>query len=206
MKKFILLSVMIFLGVSVFAQKPITSSEYLLQHPELMSINQSGNGEVIGNSPKKLMNGVTYTYVGLFDGLDGPNNGTNPPCYTGQEAAALLFGGSPTDYVTSTNPSTTDPNTITFTAWMVTWGVGGWAEYAQDYKVDVLPLGYSLPSGSGNATSAYVWDNPPPPGSSITHVWRVVAPAQIPISNWAIFFGIFLIGLFVIFRFRRRLA
>ncbi len=29
---------------------------------------------------------------------------------------------------------------------------------------------------------------------------------QIPISNWAIYFGILLIGLFVIFRFRRRLA
>ena len=29
---------------------------------------------------------------------------------------------------------------------------------------------------------------------------------EIPISNWAIYFGIFLIGLFVIFRFRRRLA
>ncbi len=30
--------------------------------------------------------------------------------------------------------------------------------------------------------------------------------SQIPVSNWAIYFGIFLIGLFVIFRFRRRLA
>jgi len=29
---------------------------------------------------------------------------------------------------------------------------------------------------------------------------------EIPVSDWAIYFGIFLIGLFVIFRFRRRLA
>ena len=33
-----------------------------------------------------------------------------------------------------------------------------------------------------------------------------VPPSGVPISDWAIYFGIFLIGLFVIFRFRRRLA
>ncbi len=34
----------------------------------------------------------------------------------------------------------------------------------------------------------------------------LIGPPQIPISNWAIYFGIFLIGLFVIYRFRRKLA
>ncbi|RKY54933.1 MAG: hypothetical protein DRP93_04400 [Candidatus Neomarinimicrobiota bacterium] len=36
--------------------------------------------------------------------------------------------------------------------------------------------------------------------------FALYGPPPIPISNWAIYFGIFLIGLFVIFRFRRRLA
>ena len=205
MKKLLIIVFAISLTGFTFSQKSLTTSEFVQQHPELMSTNQSGIGEVIGNSPKKLLNGVTYTYVGSFDGLNGPYYGTNPPCYTGQEAAALLFGGNPSDYVTSTNPSTTDPNTITFTAWMVTWGISGWAEYAQDYKVDVLPVGYDDPSGVGTATSAYVWDNPPPPGSSITYVWRA-AQQSIPISNWAIILGVLLIGTFIVVRYRTSLA
>jgi hypothetical protein len=35
-----------------------------------------------------------YTYVGNFAVADGPLWTTNPPTYTGQEAAALLFADS----------------------------------------------------------------------------------------------------------------
>lgn len=158
-----------------------------------------------GSSVNQMRNGFTFTYVGFFDGLDGPGWWENPPCYTGQEAAALIFGGVPGDYAISTN-SSTDPNTITFTAWMVTWGIEGWVEYAQDYKLDIGNVGYNDPGGDGSATSAYVWDWPPPPGSSINYVWRVSGGApEVPVSNWALYLGILLMITFVVIRFRRML-
>jgi len=81
-----------------------------------------------------------YQFIGSFAVEDGPNWTTNPPVYSGQEAAALLFGGSPGDYRISTNSNTTDPTTITDTAWYSTWGTGC-SEQAQDYRVDDAPPG-----------------------------------------------------------------
>lgn len=42
------------------------------------------------------------TFVGSWHVGDGPNWPTNPTVYSGQEAAALLFGGVASDYVIST--------------------------------------------------------------------------------------------------------
>jgi Tol biopolymer transport system component len=64
-----------------------------------------------------------YTCVGNFAVVDGLLWTSNPPTYTGQEAAAHLFGGNPTDYVLSVNQSTTDSSTITFTNYVDDWGV-----------------------------------------------------------------------------------
>jgi hypothetical protein len=75
----------------------------------------------------------------------------NPPSLTGQEAAALLFGGLPSDYFISI-----DKNTITHTAHTDSWGLGDQV-FAENYKVQT-GTGYNNPFG-GPATSAFVLDH-----------------------------------------------
>lgn len=65
-------------------------------------------------------NATTYTFVGSWEVDDGPNWTTVPESYTGQEAAALLFGGTATDYVISTISALVAD--IDFMAWVSTWG------------------------------------------------------------------------------------
>lgn len=86
------------------------------------------------------------TYVGSFRVQDGPYFEDNPPVYSAQEAAALLFGGQPADYAISINPSTTDPTTITHTAYYSTWGEGC-GVFAETERVDEAPPGYRDPGG-----------------------------------------------------------
>src|SRR5690606_29622867 len=109
-------------------------------------------------------------YVGSFQVNDGPYWGNNPPVYSGQEAAALLFGGVPSDYWISTNPNTTDPNTITRTAWHSAWGVSGCNEHPDTYSFDAGAPGYNDPGGNNTASSAFVNDNCL---SGVNYVWRV---------------------------------
>lgn len=121
---------------------------------------------------------VTYTYVGSFDtngGGSAPHWTTNPEVYSGLDAAALLFGGSASDYVISTNASL-DASTITFTAWYDGWGDHAGKEFAQNYKLDSTGLGYNGCSIAGtdcslSAYSAYISDG----FSSTNYVWRVGA-------------------------------
>ncbi len=61
----------------------------------------------------------TFTYVGSWEVDEGPKYYTDPPAYTGQEAAALLFGGSPANYVISTVDS--NPADINFQNWVSTY-------------------------------------------------------------------------------------
>ena len=63
---------------------------------------------------------ATPVYVGSWEVDQGPSWTPVPPAYTGQEAAALLFGGSPADYAISTVDSS--PADINFSAWVSTWG------------------------------------------------------------------------------------
>jgi hypothetical protein len=105
-------------------------------------------------------NAATYTYAGTWTVDQGPSWGSQPLAYTGQEAAALLFGGQASDYVTST----TDSNvaTINFSAWYSVIGYGE-AVFADDYS-SKLPDGKYY-DGGGYSTnlegpaSAYVADN-----------------------------------------------
>jgi len=106
-------------------------------------------------------------YVGSFQVDSGPSWSEVPAAYTGQEAAALIFGGSATDYFISI-----DPLTITHTAWYSTWGgaCGGTfpcgTEYAENYVYNVAGL-YATTSD----VSAYV--NDWALGSAYTnYVWR----------------------------------
>ncbi len=133
---------------------------------------------------------LTATYVGSFQTNDGPNWNTNPQVYSGLEAAAHIFGGSPSDYAISTNPDTTDPSTITHTAFASTWGIGC-SEVAEDYSLDLGAPGYNDPPVANAAISAYVQDwcfsgqtnyvwlvSTPPSTNSFITTWETTAPSQ----------------------------
>jgi len=57
------------------------------------------------------------TYIGSWTVDQGPDWSGSPTAYTGQQAAALIFGGNPSDYTISI-----DRNTITGTNWVSTYG------------------------------------------------------------------------------------
>ena len=109
------------------------------------------------SNPQKSFGALGATYVGSFLVADGPLWNTNPDVLSGVEAAALIFGGSPSDYAISTNPNTTDPSTITHTAWASVWGTEC-AEVAEDYSLDLGAPGYNDPAEESAAVSAYVDD------------------------------------------------
>jgi hypothetical protein len=100
---------------------------------------------------------ATYSYVNSWQVDQGPFWTSVPQAYTGQEAAAYLFGGLPSDYAISTVDS--NPLNIDFQAWVSTWGGACGGAYpcgtivAENYKVSTGGL-YST---TGD-TSAYVMD------------------------------------------------
>lgn len=101
---------------------------------------------------------ASYKYVGSWLVQDGPGWTTNPPVYTGQEAAALLFGGNPEDYAISTVSA--DPADINYLAYLDGWGDTQYLynPQPQDWKLDSGNPGYNDPYG-GPAYSAYVSDH-----------------------------------------------
>lgn len=122
------------------------------------------------------------TFVGSYAVYDGPAWTGNPPVYSGREAAALIFGGSPIDYLISIDPSL-DPNTITQTAWYDGWGEHGGMIFNQDYKLDLGNPGYNDPTGTGTARSAYVRDGLDDTSMYRNYVWtNDVAAAPEPAS------------------------
>ncbi|QDS95495.1 hypothetical protein FF011L_42920 [Roseimaritima multifibrata] len=107
-------------------------------------------------------------YVGSWDvyasplaeswNLSPPNG---PLAYTGQEAAALIFGGSPGDYSISTIDI--NPLNINNMAWYDTIGIGESIQ-AEDWNVKYLGFYYGPTSGYAGgfgvaASSALVKDN-----------------------------------------------
>ena len=88
-----------------------------------------------------------------------PPNG--PLAYTGQEAAALLLGGTASDYVISTVDS--NPLNVDHMAWYDNIGVGG-SIWAENYSNKYLGQYYGPTSGyprtlGVSAASAFVRDN-----------------------------------------------
>lgn len=95
--------------------------------------------------------GKKWVFVGSWKVHDGPDwRDPVPFGYSGQEAAALLFGGSPDEYAISTSDSM-----VTHTAFMSIWGIAGTHENSEFYKVDTGAPGYDEEGDS----SAYVNDN-----------------------------------------------
>ncbi len=105
---------------------------------------------------------AAWVYVGSWSVGDGPYWWNNPAVYTGQEAAALIFGGTATDYAISTAGS--DVSLINFRAHVDGWGDAsylftGGADVAQDYSLDTGGGGYNSNPGFGSAYSAFVQDH-----------------------------------------------
>ena len=100
------------------------------------------------------------TFVGSWAVNSGPNWQDNPVSYTGQEAAALLFGGAPSDYSISTNG--TNPALVNFSAWEDGWGdgntYGSTTPAPQNFDLQT-GTGYDDPGGGGTSYSAYVSDH-----------------------------------------------
>jgi hypothetical protein len=94
----------------------------------------------------------TYIYVGSWNVEAGPAWGTVPTAYTGQAAAAFLFGGTASDYVVSTVSN--DPTQVNFENWVDGWGRVDAEVVAENYVVSTSGL-YENPGD----TSAYVHDH-----------------------------------------------
>jgi hypothetical protein len=97
----------------------------------------------------------TYTYVGSWVVGDGGRWSDNPTVFSGQSAAAFLFGGTPDQYVTSTVDS--DVANINFLTFLDGWGD---STYLHTPQSDTFSLssnggGYNQPP----AYSAYVLDH-----------------------------------------------
>jgi PEP-CTERM motif len=114
---------------------------------------------------------TTYTYVGSFAVDAGPSWETSPLAYSGIGAAALLYGGSSSDYVISTVDD--NPANINFMAnydgYAVSEGV-----FADDFFVGTE--GTTVYDQQG-VMSAYVDDHD---DTAINYVFRVDSVAATP--------------------------
>ncbi|MDA5194367.1 PEP-CTERM sorting domain-containing protein [Govanella unica] len=97
-------------------------------------------------------------FVGSWQVDQGPYWKDHPFAYTGQEAAAYLFGGDASDYAISTMGS--DVLAIDHMAWYSLIAVENGQKLAEDY-VNKLPGGlyYDNAGYLRDAASAYVYDN-----------------------------------------------
>ena len=108
--------------------------------------------------------GGTSQFVGSWAVNTGAPFGLNPPTYTGQEAAAVIFGGNASDYLISTvSDQVADINSQ---AHIDVHG-GGSAIVAHDFKVDTGAVGYNT---SGD-TSAYVINHA---NSNVNYAFKII--------------------------------
>lgn len=149
--------------------------------------------------------------LGNIDGnYDNPNNPwiwtNNPPVLSGVEAAAMLFGGSPSDYAISTIDS--NPANINNLAFLDGWGDTQYLfnPQSETFKLDSGPPGYNDPYG-GPAYSAYVVDHAAfagPPGTFVNYAFRLDTQAVPEPSTLASLAVASLIGAGTLLRRRKR--
>ena len=136
---------------------------------------------------------ASFTFAGSWRVDQGASWTTNPAVYSGQEAAALLFGGVASDYAISTFA---DLSNITRTAWYSIWGVSGGTAFADNLHHDLGAPGYNAPGGTNTAYSAYVQDNAI--GAQYTNyayrVTDIAAPVPEPETYAMLLAGLGLMG------------
>jgi PEP-CTERM motif len=109
-----------------------------------------------------LWSGAVYAspiFAGSWYVGDGPIYTDNPQVLNAREAAAVLFGGAPDDYVISTISNR--PEDINFKAFVDGWGDDTFltVPVSQDFKLDQDGAGYDAPGGLRSAFSAFVLDH-----------------------------------------------
>ena len=134
---------------------------------------------------------TAYTYAGSWNVSDGPSWSTEPDAYTGQEAAALLFGGKASDYAISTVSD--QVSAINHDAYYSVIGASGpnngAFELAENYVSQsstqapgkYFSGNYGFSYSSTDAASAYVADNAF--GNVTNYAFRAVA-AVPESSTW----------------------
>lgn len=133
-------------------------------------------------------------FVGSFNVYDGPYWENTPTVYSAREAAALIFGGSYTDYAVSID-SSLDAGTITHTAYYS--GYGDFSSdliFNEDFKLDLSGGGYGFGGEPFSAYSAYVNDGV----YAFNYVWKmgdVVVPVSEPASYALLFAGLSLMSM-----------
>jgi hypothetical protein len=127
------------------------------------------------------MASATPIFAGQWDLYSDPYWMTDPgpTILTGQQAAALLFGGSASDYVISTvGPNAADINRM---AWYDIYAFGNkLGQYAQDYKAD--RNGNGLYDGWNDSSAmvrdhAYTGDGPYP---YVNYAFRLQNDGTVP--------------------------
>jgi Cys-rich repeat protein len=128
---------------------------------EIQFSNDKNNCGACGNvCPNNLANCVQGVcsamrqFAGQFKVSDGPPWAPNPPCYTCQEACALLFGGQSGDYSCSTQKGMIDHMAYE-DGWGDTVHCNPGGQVAEDYKKSV---NYNC-GGQSCSYSAYVMDH-----------------------------------------------
>jgi hypothetical protein len=151
---------------------------------------------------------ATYTFVGSWSLGDGSWWATNPPVYSGVEAAAHLFGGSASDYAISTIDS--NPSNINFKTWLDGWRDPYTYAYngtpaADTYSLDTGGFGYDSNPGYQSAYSAYVQDHFSQ-GETVyvNYAFRISGTAVPEASTWAMMIAGF--GMIGVALRRRRLV
>lgn len=171
----LLLSVLFFISIfSVHAQR---SADLPKTEEDMVSLELMMDRLATRDFSHNFANSIAYTYVGSFNVNNGPYWQESPVVYTAQEAAALLFGGEPSDYATSTNSNTTNPATITHSAWASVYGYAGCQEVAEDFS-----FGYDGLYNDFGAVSSYVEDNCYMGGQ--TYVWRISQESSAFKTTW----------------------
>ena len=123
-----------------------------------------------------------FTYVGSWVVGNGPQWWlSTTQSYSGQEAAALLFGGTASSYAISTNGNS--PLTVNFKAFLDGWGDTQYlaTPQSESYKLQT-GANYGSPGGVGSSYSAYVSDHAPGDARYTNYAFAVTAtpePASI---------------------------
>lgn len=139
-----------------------------------------------------------YVYVGSWEVNSGPSWQNQPLSYTGQQAAALLFGGLAADYAISTVGI--DASLINFDAWYSVIGYSGsnngGVQLDQDYVSanSTQAPGYYYSGGGytyggSDAASAYVADNAG--DGNVNYAFRITNEVPEPGSLLLLSLGIF---------------
>jgi len=133
-------------------------------------------------------------FVGSYQVNDGPAWTSNPDVYSATEAAALIFGGTATDYFISIVDSF-DYTTITHTGWYDGWGEHSGMEFDENYSLDVNSDGYQNPGGTNTSRSAYVTDGLD--DSFVNYVWSSDVVVETPNPSSIVLLGLGLIGFYL---------